>query len=237
VKEALVLMAKAPLPGQVKTRLVGALTAEDVADLYAAFLSDTFALMEELAEERETLRLVLCYTPEGAEEAFEKVEREGSLMLVQRGATLGERLQHCFADLFESGYSSVVVLGGDSPTLPGENVWAAFENLAADNQVVIGPAEDAGYYLIGMCKLHQPLFQSIPWSTPDVLTATRQRARVAGLELIELPIWYDVDTPAELERLQQELKERRDVGRYTRRCLKEIAKRAEDRGSRIEDRR
>ena len=225
MKEALVLMAKAPLPGQVKTRLIGALAAEDVADLYAAFLSDTFALMEEIADEREELRLVLCYTPEGAEEAFEKVEREGSLMLAQRGATLGERLQNCFGDLFELGYFSVVVLGGDSPTLPGENVWAAFESLTADNQVVIGPAEDAGYYLIGMRKLHQPLFQDIPWSTQEVLAITHQRARGLGLELIELPSWYDVDTPADLERLRQELKERKDVGRYTRRCLKEIAKR------------
>ena len=219
-------MAKAPLPGQVKTRLLGALTAEDAADLYAAFLSDTFALMEELADEREALRLVLCYTPEGEEEAFEKVEREGSLMLVQRGAHLGERLQNCFADLFELGYSSVVILGGDSPTLPGEHVWAAFESLTADNQVVIGPAEDDGYYLIGLRQLHQTLFRDIPWSTPEVLSTTRARAQAAKLELIELPQWYDVDTPEELERLRRELKERKDTGRYTRRCLKEIAKRA-----------
>lgn len=230
MKEALVLMAKAPLPGQVKTRLIGALTAEEVADLYTAFLSDTFALMEEIAAEREELRLVLCYTPAGAEEAFEKVERDGSLMLVQRGATLGERLQHCFGDLFELGYAAVVVLGGDSPTLPGENVWAAFENLTADNQVVLGPAADAGYYLLGMRQLHQPLFQDIPWSTPEVLAITQQRARDAGVALIELPSWYDVDTPADLERLRQELNERKEVGRYTRRCLKEIAKRAKDRG-------
>jgi rSAM/selenodomain-associated transferase 1 len=227
-KEALVLMAKAPLPGQVKTRLIGALTAEDAADLYAAFLSDSFALMEEVAAEREAARLVLCYTPVGEEEAFEKVEREGSLMLLQRGANLGERLQNCFADLFELGYTSVVILGGDSPTLPGENVWDAFERLTNDGQVVIGPTEDAGYYLIGLRALHQSLFQDIPWSTQEVLAATRQRARDAELELTELPVWYDVDTPEELARLRQELKERKDVGYYTRRCLKEIAKRAED---------
>ena len=230
MKEALVLMAKAPLAGQVKTRLIGQLTAEDAAALYAAFLSDTFALMEDVAGERETLQLVLCYTPEGEEEAFEKVEREGSLMLPQRGATLGERLQNCFADLFELGYSSVVVIGGDSPTLPGENVWAAFELMIADDEVVIGPTEDAGYYLIGMRKLQPRLFQDIPWSTPEVLAVTRERARDAKLELIELPVWYDVDTPAALERLRQELKERKESGRYTRRCLKEIAKRAAERG-------
>jgi uncharacterized protein len=218
-------MAKAPVAGQVKTRLIGELTAEDAADLYAAFLSDTFALMEELADEREALRLVLCYTPEGEEEAFEKVEREGSLMLVQRGATLGERLENCFADLFELGYEAVVIIGGDSPTLPGEYVWEAFESLTNDNQVVIGPTEDAGYYLIGMRTLQRAVLTEIPWSTGQVLPATRERARAAGLELIELAGWYDVDTPQDLARLRQELKENKELGRYTRRCLKEIAKR------------
>ena len=230
MKEALVLLAKAPLPHQVKTRLIGTLTAEDAADLYAAFLSDTFALMEEVAAEREAARLVLCYTPAGEEEAFEKVEREGSLMLLQRGTTLGERLQNCFADLFELGYTSVVILGGDSPTLPGENVWAAFESLTNDNQVVIGPTEDAGYYLIGMRALHQTLLQDTPWSTKEVLAGLRAHAPDAKLELIELPAWYEVDTAEELERLRQELKERKDPGYYSRRCLKEIAKRAVDQG-------
>lgn len=226
MKEALVLMAQAPLAGQVKPHLIGALTAEDAADLYAAFLSDTFALMEEVADERENARLVLCYTPEGEEEAFEKVEREGSLMLVQRGATLGERLQNCFADLFEMGYTSVVILGGDSPTLPGENVWEAFESLTADNQVAIGPTEDAGYYLIGMRTLHQTLLQDIPWGAGEALALMRSRSQARKLELIELSAWYAVDTAEQLERLRQELKERKDVGYYTRRCLKEIVKRA-----------
>src|SRR6185436_15222842 len=109
-------------------------------------------------------------------------------------ATLGERLQNCFADLFELGYTSVVILGGDSPTLPGENVWAAFESLTNDDQVVIGPTEDAGYYLIGMRALHQTILQDIPWSTNEVLAVTRARAHDCRLELIELPVWYDVDT-------------------------------------------
>lgn len=226
MKEALVLMAKAPLAGQVKTRLIGALTAEDAADLYAAFLSDTFALMEEIADEREAVRLVLCYTPEGEEEAFEKVEREGSLMLAQRGNSLGERLQNCFTDMFELGYTSVVVMGGDSPTLPAEYLLAAFVSLTDAEEVVIGPTEDAGYYLIGMRQLHAQVLADIPWSTAEVLPATRERAQAAKLALIELPEWYDIDTPVELERLRQELKVEKGLARYSRRCLKEIAKRA-----------
>ncbi len=113
-------MAKAPREGDVKTRLLGALSPEEARRLYVAFLSDTFALMEDLKEEREGLILALCYTPEGEEEAFEEVEREGSLMIPQRGENLGERLTNCFADLFALGFESVAVIGADSPTAPGE---------------------------------------------------------------------------------------------------------------------
>lgn len=226
MKEALVLMAKAPVAGQVKTRLIGSLTAEDTADLYAAFLSDTFTLMEDIADERDEVRLVLCYTPEGEEEAFEKVEREGSLMLPQRGADLGERLQNCFADLFGMGYETVVIIGGDTPTLPGEAVWDALESLTEPQEVVVGPTEDGGYYLIGMRQLQRAVLTAIPWSTAQVWPVTRARIEAAQLDLIELPPWYDVDTPADLERLQQELKADKSLGRHTRRCFKEIAKRA-----------
>src|SRR5262245_32007191 len=104
-------MAKAPREGEVKTRLIGgALGPAEVTDLYLSFLRDTFALMEEVQAERESLALALCYTPEGEEEAFEVVEREGSLMLAQRGEDLGERLTHCFTDFFELGFDSVAVI-------------------------------------------------------------------------------------------------------------------------------
>src|SRR2546428_6050513 len=126
LKEALVVIAKAPREGEAKTRLLSALSPEEARRLYVAFLSDTFALMEDVREEREGLSLALCYTPEGEEEAFEEVEREGSLMIPQRGENLGERLTNCFADLFALGFESVVVIGADSPTLPARYVFDAF---------------------------------------------------------------------------------------------------------------
>jgi hypothetical protein len=224
VKEALVVMAKAPREGEVKTRLIGALTAAEVAAIYTNFLRDTFVLVEAFREERETVQIVLCYTPAGAEEAFENIEREGSLMLPQRGGDLGERLINCFADLFEFGFDSVIIIGGDSPTLPEEILIEAFDSLTGENDVVIGPAEDEGYYLIGMRKLHTEIFSDIPWGTDRALAATEARISETGLGLKLLPVWYDVDTPEELERLEREPDENRDVAKFTRKFLKELAR-------------
>lgn len=223
-------MAKAPIAGQVKTRLIGPLTAEEAKQLYVAFLSDTFALMEAVMDEREELSLVLCYTPEGEEEAFEDVEREGSLMIAQRGQSLGERLSNCFADVFALGFEAVIAIGGDSPTLPEDMLDQAFDSLGADEDVVVVPAEDNGYCLIGMRKLHPRLFETIPWSTDGVLAATEARAKEIGVDLIVGPPWYDVDRPEELERLKQELAETKGTARFTRRFLKELAKQPKQTG-------
>jgi uncharacterized protein len=219
LKEALILIAKAPREGEVKTRLIGALSAAEVTELYINFLRDTFALMEEVQDERETISLALCYTPAGEEEAFEIVEREGSLMLAQRGEDLGERLSNCFMDFFDLGFDSVVVIGADSPTLPADYLFEAFDGLADAYDVVIGPAEDDGYYLVGMRKFSREIFEGIPWGTGGVLSATNDRVRDAGLNLHLLPSWYDIDTPAELARLKEELNSDKVTAKFTRRLL------------------
>jgi uncharacterized protein len=222
LKEALVLMAKAPREGEVKTRLLGVLSQAEALELYINFLRDTFALMEEVWGDRETLSLVLCYFPESDLEAFECVEREGSMMLAQRGEDLGERLHNCFADLFEAGFDSVVVIGADSPTMPSDLLVEAFESLKNEDDVVVGPSEDNGYYLIGLKRLHEALFENIPWSTDGVLAATRDRAGKAALNLVLLPVWYDVDTPEELEKLKQELSRNSGAAKHTRKFLKSL---------------
>ena len=222
MKEALVLMAKAPIEGQVKTRLIGALTPAEAKQLYVAFLGDTFALMEAVMDQHDDLSLILCYTPEGQEEAFEEVEREGCLMIAQRGNDLGERLMNGFADVFKLGFDSVIAIGGDSPTLPEDMIHEAFDSLENDDEIVVVPAEDDGYCLIGMRKLHQQIFQDIPWGTGGVMAATEAQAKNAGLSLIVGPAWYDVDTPEALERLKEELKTDKDAAHFTQRFLKTI---------------
>lgn len=215
-------MAKAPLEGTVKTRLIGELSPAEAAELYVSFLSDTFATAREVQEESDNLSIVLCYTPEGEEEAFEAVEREGSLMVPQRGADLGERMANCFSDMFASGFDSAVIIGADSPTLAEDTLYEAFEALAADFDLVLGPSADGGYYLIGMRRLHEQLFRGIAWSTSSVFADTLARAGDAGLGIHTLPEWYDVDTPEDLRRLRLEIDSDRDRARHTGKFLRKL---------------
>ncbi len=224
VREALVLMARAPVEGQVKTRLVGPFTPPEVLELYLNFLRDTFAMMEEVQSERDDLALVLCYTPEEAVEAFEEVEREGCLMMAQRGADLGERISNCLKDLFDNGYDRVVVIGADTPALPSEYIVDAFDDLEGRDSIVIGPALDQGYYLIGMCQYLPILFRDITWGTASVLPLTRERIAAAGLELTELPEFVDVDTIEDLDLLEQVFAEDQSLAPKTRRYLKSLRK-------------
>jgi len=103
-------------------------------------------------------------------------------------------------------------------------VFDAFECFETDDDVVVGPADDGGYYLVGMRKLHGRIFEDIPWGTGGVMGATMDRAREAELNLVLLPEWYDVDTPEDFERLKRELGENGEAAKFTRRFLKELAK-------------
>lgn len=203
MKEALVIFAKAPLVGQVKTRLIGALTPEQATELYVCFLQDTFAMMEAVQMEREQLSLVLCYTPADEIEAFEAADLDGCLLLAQRGQDMGERLANCCADLLSSGFHSLVILGADSPTVQPEVVYEAFEQLTQPSAVVVGPATDGGYYLLGLNQLHPELFAQINWGSAEVLAQTQARAAALQLTVSLLPAGLDIDIPADLESLQQ----------------------------------
>jgi glycosyltransferase A (GT-A) superfamily protein (DUF2064 family) len=125
--------------------------------------------------------------------------------------------------MFALGFDSVTAIGGDSPTLPAELVSDAMDCLETENDVVVIPAEDDGYCLIGMRKSHKELFQNIPWSTRDVMAATERQAKAAGLSLSVGPTWFDVDTPEEFERLKQDLAQTKGTAKFTRRFLKELA--------------
>lgn len=198
-------MAKAPLAGEVKTRLVPPLTAREAAELNICFLRDMAANIESISERAATSGLVV-YTPTGSESAFAGVLPGTFKLLAQRGPSLGERLCNATEDLLRQGYGAVCLINSDSPTLPGSILTRAVDSLATSgDRVVLGAAEDGGYYLIGLKHAHRNLFNEIAWSTSDVLARTKQRAAEINLPVELLPPWYDVDDAGTLNRLCEEL--------------------------------
>lgn len=204
---ALMVMAKAPRAGKVKTRLSPPLTLEQSAALNICFLRDTARNIAEVCADCGAAGLV-CYTPEGEEEAFDGLLQDGFVLLPQRGDGFGERLLAAAEDALACGFGSVCLIDSDSPTLPTEALRAAVRRLSEPgDRVVLGGAEDGGYYLIGMKQAHGAPFERISWSTESVYQETVERIREAGLELVELPLWYDVDDAVSLAVLEEELLE------------------------------
>jgi rSAM/selenodomain-associated transferase 1 len=207
---ALTVMAKAPRPGTVKTRLSPPLTPDQAAALSICFLRDTAANLAAVsaasAGSNRSAAGVISYTPVGDEALFEGLLPDGFALVPQRGNGFGERLLATAEDVLACGYGSVCLIDSDSPTVPR----AAYEQAVAElarpgDRVVLGPAADGGYYLIGLKQVHAAVFDRIHWSTDTVADDTRERAHEAGIELVELPLWYDVDDEATLEILKAEL--------------------------------
>lgn len=198
---ALVIVGKAPKAGRTKTRLSPRVSSEQAAALYRGFLLDTAALGLALGWER-----VSCICPDRADEAavLTALLPPGVTVRPQSGDGLAAALAGAFRSHLDEGFERVVLIGSDNPTLPAAIVEQAERGLAR-NDLAIGPSSDGGYYLIGMSRPHLGVFERITWSTDVVYGETLERAAELGLSVLSLPEWYDVDTPAELDRLHADL--------------------------------
>ena len=195
-------MAKAPRPGKVKTRLAPPLTLKQSAALNICFLRDTTANIAAVQGGTG----VLCYTPVGDEAAFTGIAPDGFSLIPQRGDGFGERLHLAATDLLACGFGSVCLIDSDSPTLPHTALQQAVDDLAKPgDRIVLGGSHDGGYYLIGLKQPHLAPFERITWSTEKVFAETVERCAEAHLNLMELPLWYDVDDGATLQLLAAEL--------------------------------
>jgi rSAM/selenodomain-associated transferase 1 len=191
-------MAKAPLPGMVKTRLVPPLTAEQAAQLYHALLLDQLEQLSSLAQ----FEKYLAYAPDGGETDWRALAGAEFRYLPQRGADLGARMENLCVDLSQLGHRNIVLIGSDLPGLPMNFVRDAFQRLARDRaRVVLGPSRDGGYYLIGMNQPTPALFANMTWSHERVLADTKARLDAFGLPYSLLPEWFDIDRAGDLERL------------------------------------
>jgi len=210
---AIGVMAKAPQAGRSKTRLCPPLSPEQAASLSAAFLRDITENIA-LAARQVPVAGFVAYAPAGGEASFDGHLAAGTGLVLADGtppmpdgvAGFGRCLLHAIHALMAQGFGAAVVVNSDSPTLPTDLLVRTAEALLKPGErAVLGPAEDGGYYLLGMKAAHAALFTDIAWSTGSVAAATRERAGSIGLDLMELPIWYDVDDQASLLRLRHEL--------------------------------
>jgi uncharacterized protein len=206
---AIAVMAKASIPGRTKTRLSPPLTSEQAADLNTAFLRDVADNLLAAAA-LANISPWMAYAPAGSQEFFAHNLPDGIGLIETVAPDFGACLFHAAASLLAAGHASVCLLNSDSPTLPTGYLVAAATALAAPgDRVVVGPATDGGYYLIGIKQPHQRLFQDVDWSTERVFGQTLARAEELGLAVVVLPSWYDVDCEVALRVLIGELLEGR----------------------------
>jgi rSAM/selenodomain-associated transferase 1 len=201
---ALVIFAKAPIPGQVKTRLCPPLTPDEAATLHGSFVLDTLERTKvAVVKLHLPLDRYLACAPSSAHVFFKiMAERQGVRLIDQVGDDLGARMNHACETMFARGYKRVLIVGTDVPTLPLDNFNQALA-LLETNDLVLGPALDGGYYLVGLTRTAAGLFVGIPWSTELVLARTQEKAMNLGLKTSLISPWRDVDTMDDVLNLYQ----------------------------------
>jgi rSAM/selenodomain-associated transferase 1 len=207
-RQVLVLFAKWPRPGTVKTRLAGPepAAAAFAAAVARAFLLDTMERFRVL-----DLRRVVAFAPADALAEFAQLTQGRFLLTPQSDGDLGQRLRTFLERQIADGADAVVFIGADSPTLPLAYVEQAFAQLQGAD-VVLGPATDGGYYLLGCGRRVPPIFDGICWGSSGVLAETVARLSDPSWRLALLPPWYDVDTPDDWKMLRGHLAALRRAG-------------------------
>lgn len=195
----LLVFAKVPRPGAVKTRLTPTVSPSEAARLYTAFLRDTLRQVVRLDV---SVRLYLA--PPLPDQGIGGVPTEVSLH-EQKGDGLGDRMKRAFQETLQEGYERTLVMGSDHPTLPLSFLRQADRTLRTPQSICVGPTEDGGFYLLGMSTFYPELFDEMRYSHSRVFSDTLARAGQTEARLTVLPQWYDVDTPQDLNRMLSDL--------------------------------
>ncbi len=198
-EDCAIMFARTPEPGRVKSRLCTRLTPEQACRLHCASTNDVMELLDR------SLRgvpqwLFLSERPETSLKSSGLRLPHGFGCAIQEGGNLGERMSAAFVRAFDSGARRVVIFGSDSPTLPSQIVQQAFREMA-ECDLVLGPTEDGGYYLIGCRRFDAGLFQAVEWSTPRAFEQTLANAERLGYQVAVLEPWFDLDEWKDMERI------------------------------------
>jgi rSAM/selenodomain-associated transferase 1 len=219
MKRALLIIAKRPARGQTKTRLTPPFSGEEAAQLYECFLQDMLDLVRAVPD----VTRIINYWPPDEIVYFKQLAPDFDL-LPQMGETIGERLDNVLTHCLAHDFDRAVITNSDSPTLPATHLALAFD-LLDEADVVLGPCDDGGYYLIGLTQPQPRILREVQMSTPTVARDTLALAEEEGLRTALLPSWYDVDTIADLNRLTDDLDLAADeVAPRTRRFLQNYEK-------------
>lgn len=220
MKDCLIIFAKEPKKGKVKTRLQEYLTKNLCLNLYKAFLRDTLALAEKISCEHK----ILAYDSHGKNPRYLKKIAPWYTFYKQKGECLGERMHNAFIFAKDAGASKIVIIGSDAPTLPASSIKKAF-GLLGRADLVLGPSLDGGYYLIGLKSPRAGLFKDIAWSSPAVFKDTLKNARKFKQSVALLDKRYDIDEVKDLLRLKNDLSEirNRNVARWTRKIMNSVS--------------
>lgn len=199
---AVAVMAKVPGAVPVKSRLHAALSPERATELYRCFLLDRMDGLAGLPD----VDPVVAFTPADARAAMAALAPPAFRLVAQQGADLGARLANLLDGLLAEGRPGAIAVDSDSPTLPVPYIAEAAAVLASGRaDLVLGPSDDGGYYLVGLRAPCPALFRDVPWSTERVMPVTLERASALALRVHLLPEWFDVDTPDDLRRLRDVL--------------------------------
>jgi uncharacterized protein len=201
---AIAIVCKTPVAGKSKTRLSPPLRPDECAAISRCFIRDLSATIQSVADEGDALGCAL-YTPVGSEPELRRLLPTAFRLTPQGDGDLGARLLKGACDLFDAGYAGAILVNSDSPTLPRAVLRQAVDALREGDNVVLSPAADGGYTLIGLSRPHPRLFEDMPWSTPEVYQRTLDRALSIGLSVVNVPGWYDVDDASSFQMLEDEL--------------------------------
>ena len=200
MKRAIIIMAKVPRAGNVKTRLHKILAPADCAALAEAFLKDAVNKAKSVCE-----NVFIAFSPPQEVQKLKEILPGESNFIEQTGEDLGAKMFNAFKFAFERKIDSVVMIGTDSPTFPFDFIEQAFEFLETNAEIVLGKTEDGGFYLIGQRVLRREIFENVMWSSPQTFERVYANIQNLGLHLREVPGWYDVDEEADLIKLKNEI--------------------------------
>ncbi len=213
-------MVKAPIAGTVKTRLRPFLSADETAKLAACFAQDAVNKAQSLTE-----NVIISYTPREGRKILAKILPETLIWHEQYGADLGERMHYAVEFGFRQGFSPLIVIGTDSPNLPLHFFELAEKHIQTEeNDIVLIPTEDGGFCLIALKKPDFELFGGVEWSSAQTFEQTVQNINQLKLRLKTLDLWYDVDFPEDLSRLNQDLWKNPAIAPHTAQWLKGFPK-------------